>query len=284
MQYLKNLKFSNLTAPPLNTTKLVICATAAFVLAGCQAGQLPGIQAFRTAPGPGPIMAPAQLPSAYIGDKYYYSNGSREQVASINGEMVNLINSSNRKLTNFRNFALPQPYAEGSTSEYFKKTNAPTNALWPLSVGQSARFSTDGRTVSKNSGAITDYKQKWACEVAGTEHIRILAGEFDTYRVECKRYSTTGKWWQTRTWYYAPAIGTTVLQRDYYKKGGAERILELTAVRPSLQDEPDKVRQNLIHAWQLALESKQSGEMHSWADKKTGTSVQVEPLVTYRAQ
>jgi hypothetical protein len=283
MHQLENFGFRNPTNPILSTAKLAICATAAFAIAGCQAIQLPNLQNFQTAPGPGPNMAPAPLPTANVGDKFYYSNGTREQVVSVDGEMVNLISSSNRKLTNFRNFMLPQPYIEGADKEYLKRTHAPTNVLWPLSVGQSTRFSTDGRTVSKNTGAISDYNQKWTCEVAGTEHVRVLAGEFDTYRVECKRYSPTGRWWQNRTWYYAPAIGTYVLRRDFHKKNG-EQFRQLTAVRPSLQNEPDKIRQNIIHTWQLALENKQRGEIQSWADKKTGTSVQVEPLVTYRAR
>lgn len=267
----------------LNVKKLAMAATAALVLSGCQAVQLPSLPNFKSAPGPGPDMAPASLPSFNVGDKYYYSNGGREQVVSLDGEVVNLINKRKRKLANFRNFALPQPYIEGSTKEYFKKTNAPTNALWPLSVGQETRFSTDGTSVTKASGISSEYVQKWRCEVAGTEHIRVLAGEFDTYRVECKRYSKSGRWWQNRTWYYAPVLGTYVLRRDFYKKSG-ERLRELTAVRPSLQAEPDDVRRGIIHAWQMALETKKSGEIQSWTDPKTGTSVQIEPLMTYQAQ
>ena len=266
---------------PIKT--LTLTAIAALVLSGCQAVTLPSLPNFQSAPGPGPEMAPAPLPNFTIGDKYYYSNGAREQVVSVNGEMVNLISVSKRKLTNFRNFALPQPYVEGATKEYFKETNASTAVLWPLSVGKAERFSTEGRTITKDSGYTSTYSQRWSCEVAGTEHVRVLAGEFDTYRVECKRYSTRGKWWQNRTWYYAPEIGTYVLLRDFYKTSG-ERIRELTAVRPSLQDEPDKVRQGIIHAWQMALENKKRGEIQSWTDKKSGTSVQVEPLVTYQAQ
>jgi len=74
-----------------------------------------------------------------------------------------------------------------------------------------------------------------------------------------------------------------VLRRDFHKKRG-ERIRELTAVRPSLQNEPDKARQGIIHARQGALENKKRGEIQSWKDSASGTSGQVEPLATYRAQ
>lgn len=263
--------------------KLLVAATAGVVLAGCQVAQLQGLPNFSADGGPGPAMSPAPLPTLNVGDKYYYSNGAREQVVSTEGETVNLISKSKRKLINFRNFAIPQPYVEGATKEYFKESRVPTNALWPLSVGKKVRFSTDGRSVSKDTGNTTEYLQRWSCETTGTKHVRVLAGEFDTYVVECKRFSRTGRWWQNRTWYYAPAISTYVLRRDFYKKSG-ERFRELTAVRPSLQMEPDNVRQGIIHAWQLALETKKSGELQSWTDKKSGTSVQVEPLNTYKAK
>ena len=145
------------------------------------------------------------------------------------------------------------------------------------------RFSTQGSSITKETGYLSEYTQKWSCETTGTKHVRVLAGEFDTYQVDCKRYSTSGRWWQNRTWYYAPSIGTYVLRRDFYKKSG-ERFRELTALRPSLQDEPDNVRQGIIHAWQVALESKKRGEIQSWTDNESGTSVQVEPLNTYQAK
>lgn len=260
--------------------KLLLTATAAALLAGCQSVQLPN---FNAAPGPGPAMPPAQLPQFTVGDKYYYSNGALEQVVSTQGEMVNMISKSKRKLINFRNFVLPQPYIEGSTKEYFKNTPVPTNLMWPLSVGTSERFSSQGRSVTKSSGRTSKYTQRWICETTGTARIRVLAGEFDTYIVECKRYSTRGKWWQNRTWNYAPVLGTYVLRRDYYKKSG-ERFRELTALRPSLQAEPKHIRQGIIHAWQMALENKKAGEIQSWTDATSGTSVQVEPLKTYRAK
>jgi len=135
-----------------SAAKLILAATLVTLLSGCQTVQLPN---FKSAPGPGPTMPPAQLPNFTVGDKYYYSNGAREQVISVEGEAVNMISASKRKLTNFRNFVLPQPYIEGATKEYFKNTNAPTTLMWPLSVGASARVNSDGRSGTKASRRTT---------------------------------------------------------------------------------------------------------------------------------
>ena len=113
---------------------------------------------------------------------------------------------------------------------------------------------------------------------------RTTLGEFDTYRIECRRYSaTSGKWWETTTYYYAPDIGTYVMRRMFHKKRG-ERVRQLTAVRPSLSDMPDDARRNVIRTWQMALEYKESGQISSWTDQKAGVSVQVEPLNTFKAE
>lgn len=78
-------------------------------------------------------------------------------------------------------------------------------------------------------------------------------------------------------------LGTYVLRRDFHKTRG-ESARELTAVRPSLQDLPKNVRSGIVHAWQTALEYKKPGDLVSWTDRKTGASVQIEPIKTYRAE
>ena len=269
--------------------KPALLITTALVMNGCQAVTLPTLPTlptlsnFTSQPVPGPAMADASLPTFNVGDKYYYSNGARDQVISITGETINFQMRSKRKISNFRNLVIPTPYIEGQTSEYFKKSDTPANVLWPLHVGNSAKFSTRGMTVRKATGDQTPYNQVWDCEVEGTERVLVFAGEFDTFRIKCRRMTSSGKWWQNRTWNYSPMLGTYVLRRDFHKKSGV-RIRELTALRPSLTDEPQNVRKGIIRAWQTALENKQAGGLVSWTDKQTKTSIQVEPVRTFRAE
>ena len=263
--------------------KSALAATTVMVVSGCQSIELPSASNFQAIAGASPQLPPADLPSFLPGDKYYYSNGARDQVVQVDGETVDIISRSGLKRTYFRNFAVPTPYIEGSVKEYFKTTHTPTNVLWPLQPDNKASFTTRGKSVTKDTGYVSEYDQKWSCVVDGTERIRVLAGEFDTYRVQCKRYSMTGRWWEKTTWHYAPDVGAYVMRRVFHKKRG-EQIRQLTAIRPSLHDEPDAVRRNIIRTWQTALEYRQSGEIESWTDPASGTSVQVEPLQTYRAQ
>jgi len=263
--------------------KFGLVASIGMSASACVPGSAPQSKYFSALPTTNLNLPAAPLPTLNPGDKYYYANGWREQVVSTNGETVDLINKSKRKVVNFRNFVIPAPYLEGSKAEYFKESRVPTNALWPLQVGNSASFSTEGRSVSKTNQRVSKYAQKWSCAVEGIERVRVLAGEFDTFRLKCERRSSKNKWWQSYTWYYAPLINTYVLRKSFHKKRG-ESVRELTALRPSLGDEPKKVRIGIIRTWQDALENAKRGEIRSWTDKKTGTSTQVEPLATYRAK
>ena len=268
-------------SPPI--IKLTVLGTFGLLASACVPATLPSLPNFSSKPIAGPAMKAAQLPNFNVGDLYYYSNGSREQIVSIEGETLNMLSRSKRKLANFRNFTLPTPYIEGKDKEYYKVSDVATNALWPLKIGNTSKFTTEGRSVSKATGLSSSYRQRWDCAVEGTERIRILAGEFDTYLIKCRRLSSNGKWWQNRTWNYSPMLGTYVLRRDFHKKNGP-RVRELTAVRPSLQDVPKKVRSNVIRTWQSALESKKSGDIASWTDRVVGVSVQVEPLNTFKGE
>lgn len=253
---------------------------AAIAISGCQVAGQTSMLNFAAVPGPD--LPAAALPAYNIGDIYYYSNGSREQVVGVQGESIHFETRSKRRLTNLRNFTIPAPYFESLTKEYFKQSTGSPTALWPLSVGKTSKFTTDGRSISKATDVESRYVQRWSCAVEGTEHVRVLAGEFDTFRVKCQRTASNGKWWQNRTWNYAPMLGTYVMRQDFHKKNG-KSFRQLTAVRPSLQDVPKNVRSGIIHAWQSALENTQEGGLISWTDKKTGTSVQIAPLTTYRA-
>lgn len=263
--------------------KLTLLGVSAILLSACQTISLAKLPNFSSKPIVGSAMAPADLPAYNVGDLYYYSNGSREQIVSIEGETLNMISRSKRKLANFRNFTLPTPYIEGKTKEFYKVSDIATNALWPLSIGKKSKFTTEGRSVSKATGQTSTYMQRWDCVVEGTERVRVLAGEFDTYRIKCRRLGTNGKWWQNRTWNYSPMLGTYVLRRDFHKRSGP-RVRELTAVRPSLQDIPKKTRSSVIRTWQSALETKKSGDIASWTDRVIGVSVQVEPLNTFKGE
>lgn len=73
---------------------------------------------------------------------------------------------------------------------------------WPMKVGNTWSYDMDGG----------EWRTDRDCEVEETARVRIVAGEFDTFKVVC-----TDRW-NTRTWYYAPALGYSVHFEKFHRK------------------------------------------------------------------
>ena len=61
------------------------------------------------------------------------------------------------------------------------------------------------------------WKTKRRCEVTNTERIRIVSGEYDTYKLVCKER------FGTRTWWLSPKVGTAVVYEHRPRRGAMIR-------------------------------------------------------------
>ena len=92
-------------------------------------------------------------------------------------------------------------------------------SLWPFKVGNKVKYSFSRR----NADGKIFYGTKMSCEVAATETVKVPAGEFGAYRVDCK-YP-----WAKQSYWYAPALNRTVkFERDHRKRG--KTVSELVEV------------------------------------------------------
>lgn len=230
-----------------------------------------------------PTLPPAPIPTPVVGTRYYYSNGVTERVTAASGDDITWINNRRHKQISSRDFTIPEKFVETTTRDYNRVLHGAPNALWPLSVGNTSKFTVVNHVKLKGAKKDTKYVQRWQCAVDGTERVRVLAGTFDTYKVECKRFSPTFRFYQKRTWNYAPEIGQYVRREDYYKYPGKTYRRELTAVYSILPGVATPIRREIRRTFQIALENHKSGVPLSWRDKKTGAATTVTPILTYKA-
>ena len=86
--------------------------------------------------------------------------------------------------------------------------------LYPLEVGNTARFSVRGKSWSTTR----------RCKVRGTANVTVPAGRFDTYRIDC-----SDEWIHYR-WYYSPELRHPVLIIQTPNSGDSNRGLHMELV------------------------------------------------------
>ena len=87
--------------------------------------------------------------------------------------------------------------------------------LFPLEVGNSAKFSARGKT--KRDGKVNNWKTTRHCKVRGTANVTVPAGRFDTYRVDCSDD------WTSYRYYYSPELQYIVHYTQKPRKGKSGR-------------------------------------------------------------
>ena len=215
------------------------------------------------------------LPKYRPGTTFVYSDGSWETAIKVGSEGITWRNHRGSISTGSQDF-IKKRYKWQTKNRYgyreFKQTtflmSPPTPSIWPLEMGNKTRFDENGRWFDEY-GIEHRYDSFWICEVKGTERISVGAGDFDTWKITCRRYPdkfrSTSKTREYRTWYYAPIINHWVKEVRDYNGYRPNRMKELVAVLPDLQtftpDETDifsikKQFQTISQTCDLALREK----------------------------
>lgn len=252
---------------------------AAFIAGGCVATSVDR--------EPGQKMPAAPLPEYTKGTTFVYSNGSWETVMDTAPGEVIWINHQEYVSTGSPDFTRRrkrwQKRTRQGTREFTQRQDVlfrPPLTLWPLTEGKVAGHTETG-SWSENGESERSYRTQWRCEVEATERVSVMAGEFDTYRVVCRRYHNS-RLREKKTWYYAPEVEHYVLRISEYYDGRSSRRLELLAILPSNDDLPPDVRRLMEDSFQQALESNSSGHVTPWSAPRQGISGKTLPTGTFQ--
>lgn len=234
---------------------------------------------------PGPDLAPAPLPKYKEGTTYVYSKGSWERVIDVMPGAVTWENNRGRVSTGPPDFTYKQSSWQLGSRQGVREFSpredvlavTPTS-LWPLRVGNAAGHTERG-VWSEKDGPEKTYRTNWSCNVAGTERVSVMAGEFDTYAIECARKSGR-RTWELKTWYYAPVVGHYVLVTSKYTYDRPSQRRELLAVIPPDDGISAAKRKRIAQSFQKTMEYNKSGQPLSFSDKKL--TVKITPTDTFR--
>ncbi|MDH3335460.1 MAG: hypothetical protein OEL50_02340 [Rhodospirillaceae bacterium] len=232
-------------------------------------------------------MTPAPLPDYRMGDKYYYSNGSYHKITKVSPNIVEWESNAKRRSVTTADPMAPELYRETRTREYAKTSDPSVGDIWPLAVGKTSSFATNVKYRSKDTSTEGEFRQLWDCAVDGAERVRVLAGEFDTYRVSCQRTfrsHTSGKTYykQKVVYHYAPEIGNYVRYQST-PRGKSTYVRELIAIRPDIGFLDNKTARNIRHTFQDVLENKQNNQTASWKSKNGKIRTSTTATKTFQA-
>jgi len=273
---------------PLQARKaLSTCLLLALLACGC--ASIPASS------GPaGPRLDPAPLPSYSPGTTFVYSDGKWETVIDAAPGIVTWQDHRNYMFSGSPDFTYRPSQWEGQTRSVIRQFGPRTDLyarsatrIWPLRAGNFANYSESG-TWTENDGTQSSYRTDWTCAVTGTEKVSVMAGDFDTFKIVCRRYyvssnKSRSQLREEKTWNYAPEVGHYVLAatKFYYDKQPRRR--ELLAVLPPLDGFPAGARRQLARSFQQALEGKKSGQAVRWSSAELGASVEIMPTKTFKS-
>ena len=244
------------------------------------------------APKPDPGAAP--LPIYLNGMTFIYSDGSWETVTAVTPKTVTWRDDRGKISKGSPDFTYRRAEWQIDSRRGFREFKPRSDllvqskdTLWPLQAGNAAAY-TESVTRIDHEGVIESSQTQWACRVAGTETVSVMAGEFETWKINCNRYSISSKKnrksriREARTWYYSPQISHWVMTTStyYYKKN--PRRLELMAVLPPAADLSVKTQFHMNSSFQHALESNARGKATDWTIADTNISGGTKPVGTYK--
>ena len=242
---------------------------------------------------PGPPLSPAALPSYSKGTTFVYSDGRWETVTGTSPGVVTWRDNRNYLSSGSPDFTYRPAKWQSKTRSVARQFGPRpdlytqgASTLWPLRAGNVTNYSETGTWIEKD-GTRSSYQTEWSCTVKGTERVSVMAGDFDTFKIACKRYyvsSRTNKSYirEAKTWYYAPAVGHYVLIESKYYSERKPRRQELLAVLPPLNDLSAEARRQMERSFQQALEHKKSGQSVRWSNAKLRAAVETKPTKTFK--
>jgi peptidoglycan hydrolase-like protein with peptidoglycan-binding domain len=202
----------------------------------------------------GPAVGPVYEP----GDAYVYTDGHVETVLSATERRVEWRDAAGLRWSAAPDFTLP--VGRSDTSAIIALNQA---LSWPLHAGATAAYTMKtGLTHERTAG------DHWRCAVESRESISVAAGTFDSYKIACRLDGDPLKTTQSRTWYYAPAVGHYVRyiddaatpSNDVTRTGSRDLI----AVTPGASGWPSEARTGLEWAVSHALEAEPDGRQVPW--------------------
>jgi hypothetical protein len=209
------------------------------------------------------------------GDVYAYTDGQIETVLAVSGRRVQWQDARGRRWSTDPDFTAPAGRSD-TDAEIALHRALP----WPLKVGSTATYTVKS-ALADRSPTDRSAAERWRCAVESRERASVAAGTFDSYKIVCRLDGDPLRTTQSRTWYYAPAVGHYVRYIDNAaipaNRVSGTRSRDLVAVSPGTNAWPSEARTGLEWAVSHALEAEMDGQPVPWGSSAVAARFVIQP-------
>jgi len=194
--------------------------------------------------------AAAALPDYRPGETFVFTNKRIARVEKIAGEWVTFSSRNGHRYVRHRNIVLPimQWAIVGKNGK--RALHGDAGALWPLAVGNRARFSVLTTIHDEEKKRNVKSAALWQCHVAALETVSVVAGVFSSYRIICDHYSAHSMRILKRyTWHYSPVVNHYVRREVTNFFTGERDHFELIATLPAEKSNALRIKalENMVY-------------------------------------
>lgn len=153
-------------------------------------------------------------PGLQVGDSFRFDSPDVVwRVTGVKDDRVIMVSETGARQVRPRNPLLPNVEWENKTYGQGKRLISNLQGeMFPLEVGNQMTFTS---TVDTDKPPYA-WEYDWSCKVASQQKVTVPAGEFDTFKVDCKRREQ-----EVISLYYAPKVGYAVRFDNSNPKSGA---------------------------------------------------------------
>lgn len=174
----------------------------------------------------------APLPRYEPGQAFIFDNGRVEQVAEVTPTRVMWRARSGRKYIRAANPVVPILEWSFRGQSGTRNIVGDPDKLWPLAAGKRVQFRTVN-VATERDRQLRRSVHLWTCTVQRQQRLRVPAGVFLVYPIQCDRFSPNSmRVLERLTWHYAPEVDHYVRREARDMNDGTSDTYSLFAAIP----------------------------------------------------
>lgn len=226
-------------------------------------------------------LRPASLPAYSPGEYFIFDNKFGMTVAGVEKGLVTWQYSNNATGQGYNDFLIPLVRSEKNGQRITAVSSVSLTDLWPLDNNKTASFETTQTIFTTEANLTREVTRSWNCKVEGTARVSVPAGNFDTFVLNCNRFSGEDHGWRgSDRYYYSPDLNHYVML-EQTSATRAAKTQKMTGYGFNSTYLPEKDQIELRKLLQTVLTRHADGVAGTWTSSSKKISAMLIPTKSF---